>query len=413
MKKNQLNILMIDKDVNYLKKIKKILKENQYNVFTCTTSQYAIYIQRKIHPEIIITSLEPYGFLKNESLIHTLVDIQNPPLIILLIYQQEEDKLKQISQLQIFEILYFNERIEHLILTSLESAKKYIKEKNTLFEYLNEYKQSRKRQIEWYLWKEYHKTIFRTNFSKKLIDNIRNSLLQGLGINSIVSYIDLIDLRKKENNDELIIPNQYFIKLKHSVERLSLWLQNLEKLIQFMNLSFEMEKINVETMRNLIKELLEEIEEFRSIKNQNICIGEFYFNDIVIANKKALKLIFKEILINAFKYSPDNSRIDIISFNDKNKILIGFINDILEFKGGITGIPEEYENQVFEPFVRLNHHYDERFLHEDFSLGTGLSIVKLYLQYFQGQIYIKEIMDYSGEPKKRILCEISLNKADE
>ncbi len=413
MNKNQLKVLVIDKDVQFLKKIKKILKENHYYVYACTTSQFAIYVQRKIHPEIIITSLEPYGFLKNESLIHTLVDIQNPPLIIILLHQDEDNKFKQIPQTEIFEVLYFNEKVEHLILTSLESAKNYIKEKNTLFQYLNEYNQLRRKQIEWYLWKEYHKTLFRTNFSKKLIDNIRNSLLQGLGINSIVSYIDLIDLKKKELNDELIIPNQYFLKLKHSVERLSLWLQNLEKLIHYMNLSFELEKIDINTMKNIINELIIEVEEFRSIKNQKIYVGDLYFNDTVIANYKALKLIFKEILINAFKYSPENSTIDIILFNDKNKILIGFLNDILEFKGGITGIPVEYENHIFEPFVRLNHYYDERFLNEDFSLGTGLSIVKLYLQYFQGQIYLKEIMDYSNEPKKRILCELTLNKSNE
>lgn len=412
MNPNQLKILVVDRDVELLKNIKKILKTNNYNVFTCTTSQYAIYIQRKIHPEIIITSLEPHGFLKHESFIHTLVDTQHPPLIILLLHNGE-DKTKILSQFQIFDTLYLNDKIEHLIITTLESAKKYIKERNTLFQYLNEYNQLRRKQIEWYLWKEYHKTIFRTNFSKKLIENIRNSLLQGLGVNSIVSYVDLMDLRKKENDNDVIVPSQYFEKLKHSVDRLSLWLQNLERLLQYMNLSFEVEKIDINGMKVLIQEILQEVEEFRTIKNQRVCIGELHFNDTIIANYKALKLIFKEILINAFKYSPDNSTIDVIMFNDKNKILIGFLNDILEFKGGITGIPEEFENQIFEPFVRLNHHYDERFLHEDFSLGTGLSIIKLYLQYFQGQIFIKEIIDYSNEPKKRILCEITLKKSHE
>ncbi len=43
-----------------------------------------------------------------------------------------------------------------------------------------------------------HKTRFRAQLSKNLIENLRNRILQGMGINTLISYIELIDIKKKK-----------------------------------------------------------------------------------------------------------------------------------------------------------------------------------------------------------------------
>jgi len=323
---------------------------------------------------------------------------------------EQEQKNLNLNSVKIFEFIYLNEHFNEFIIPILESAKKYYVEKHTLEEYLKDYQKSWKKQIEWYLWKEYHKTRFRSDFSLKLLQNIRNSLLQGLGINSIISYVDLMDLKKIDQDNGFIIPKHYFVNLKKSVENLNLWILNLEKLLNYMNRSFPEEILDSQQVQKIISDTILQTEEFRMIKNQEIVVGNLKFMGKIRSNKEALSLIFKEILINAFKYSPEGTYIDIVVFDNPNSIIVAFLNDVLEFKGGITGIPEEYEYQIFEPFVRLNHHFDERFINEDFGLGTGLTLIKLYLQYFGGHIYLKEVMDYTREPKKRILCGVLLQK---
>ncbi|GIX41164.1 MAG: hypothetical protein KatS3mg129_0897 [Leptospiraceae bacterium] len=411
MKKQfNLNILIIHRDKNILKELKNVFKNNHYNVFTARKSEFALYLQKKINPEIVLTSLNPNGIIKKEALLKAITDVRDSPILILLEENDEEIKNINLLEYKIFETIKINKNIKETIIPIIESAKNYYIEKHNLFQYLQEYQQTWKKQIEWYLWKEYHKTIYRTNFSKKLIENIRNSLLQGLGLSSLISYVDLMDLKKIEQDDNILIPKTYFNHLKNNIEKLNLWIQNLENLLNYMNRSFEIEELDYMDFQKIIYPTILQIEEFRMIKKQEFYIGNLYFKGKVKANREALILILKEIFINAFKYSPEKSNIDLVIFDQNDKIIIAILNDILEFKGGITGIPEEYENQIFEPFVRLNHHFDERFLHEDFSLGTGLTIIKLYLQYFQGQIYLKEIMDYTREPKKRIMCGVILQK---
>jgi len=410
MEKRDLKIVVIHPQKEILKKIKSFLKAKGYKVYACREIQFALYLRNRLKPEIIITSLHPIGFFTNENCLKILADVEDPPILIVLLENEQEQKNLNLNSVKIFEFIYLNEHFNEFIIPILESAKKYYVEKHTLEEYLKDYQKSWKKQIEWYLWKEYHKTRFRSDFSLKLLQNIRNSLLQGLGINSIISYVDLMDLKKIDQENGFIIPKHYFVNLKKSAENLNLWILNLEKLLNYMNRSFPEEILDSHQVQKIIYDTILRTEEFRMIKNQEIVVGNLKFMGKIRSNKEALSLIFKEILINAFKYSPERTYIDIVVFDNPNSIIVAFLNDVLEFKGGITGIPEEYENQIFEPFVRLNHHFDERFINEDFSLGTGLTLIKLYLQYFGGSIYLKEVMDYTREPKKRILCGVLMQK---
>ncbi|MCS7205452.1 MAG: hypothetical protein NZ853_07130 [Leptospiraceae bacterium] len=412
MKKKGFKILLIHENFEQLREIKSFLKENKYKVYACTTSQFALLIQNKIHPEIIITSLKAKGLLKNKDLFYTLIDTNYTPIMILLVENEEEFRLTlELPKEKIFEILYLSNNIKEIMITTLEAAKRYIKEKNNLYKYLKEFEFQWAKQIEWYIWKEYHRTIYQTNFSKKLIENIRNSMLQGLGIGSLISYMELIEIKKKEvHNEEIAIPKHLYSKLKENVNKLEIWFKKLENIIHYFNKTFPIEKISCDQFQEILLQSIHELESFRKIKNQKFCIGNLYYQGEITSNHQALLVIFKEIFINALKYSPENSFIDIILIDNKENILFGVVNDILEFMGGISGIPEEYETQVFEPMMRLNHFYDERFLEEEFTLGIGLTIVKLYLKYFDGHIYLKEIIDHNRDSKKRILCGVTLVK---
>lgn len=406
-----LEVLVLHENISLLKKVKNYLKGMNYKVFAATTSQFALLIINKRKPQVIITNLRTKDFLKEKNLFYTLIDFSFTPLIILIITDEQDETLfRELPQDKIFDVIHLSESINETLLLVLESVKKYLKERYTLDKYLKEYEFRWTKQIEWLLWKEYHKTIYHTRFSKKMIENVRNSMLQGLGVGSFISYVELMDLKKKETEEGVLIPKNLFEKLKESSRKLDIWFQKLDNVIHYMDRTFPAEKISSDDFQRILQSTIEKIKPFQSIKNHTIQLGKIHYRDSIIANEEALEIILKEVLINAFKYSPENSTIDIIMIDNKSNVLLGIINDILEIQGGVSGLPEEFENQVFEPMFRINHFYDERFIGEDFTLGIGLSIVKLYLKYFDGNIYLKEIIDYNRDIKKRILCGITFTK---
>ncbi|MEM7183442.1 MAG: ATP-binding protein [Spirochaetota bacterium] len=113
----------------------------------------------------------------------------------------------------------------------------------------------------------------------------------------------------------------------------------------------------------------------------------------VVGNTDFLDLAFREVLVNACKYSPENSTINIYSYVRESYISILFMNSILQYTRGVSGVPMEMEHEVFEPFFRINNVYDERFLSEEFGLGLGLTIVRDGIHKLGGRIYLYEVND--------------------
>ncbi len=116
-----------------------------------------------------------------------------------------------------------------------------------------------------------------------------------------------------------------------------------------------------------------------------------------------MSTVLHELFTNALKSSPDNTDIYISIIESKRNILLIIQNEILEIKGGISGIPEKFEQKIFDPFFRLNHFFDERYFNEDLSLGVSLSLVKYYLQIFEANIFVKQL-------NHNIMCGILFKK---
>lgn len=88
---------------------------------------------------------------------------------------------------------------------------------------------------------------------------------------------------------------------------------------------------------------------------------------------KSMKPLVSEIVYNlidnAIKYNVENGSVEISISRDKNNIILS-VSDT-----GI-GIPEEYQERVFERFYRVDKSHSK----ETGGTGLGLSIVKHAVQ---------------------------------
>jgi signal transduction histidine kinase len=93
--------------------------------------------------------------------------------------------------------------------------------------------------------------------------------------------------------------------------------------------------------------------------------------------------IFINLLENAIKYSPENTRIDI-SLKEANGLLM------LEIKDEGIGIPETERSKVFHKFYRIGSEETRRTK----GTGLGLYIVKRFVQIYNGSITL-----HANEPR--------------
>ncbi|MBP9888476.1 MAG: sensor histidine kinase [Leptospiraceae bacterium] len=116
----------------------------------------------------------------------------------------------------------------------------------------------------------------------------------------------------------------------------------------------------------------------------------------------------------AYKYSPDNSNIFIMKGYSADGLSILIMNSISKVTRGVRGIPSEFENEIFEPFFRINKIYDERFFLEELGFGIGLSVIQKGITSLDGNVFVYEVNDHvtSLEPEKKIVSELILRHAE-
>ena len=102
--------------------------------------------------------------------------------------------------------------------------------------------------------------------------------------------------------------------------------------------------------------------------------GDLYLDQIL------LRHILNNLLLNAIKYSPSNSRVDLILKYQYDSL-------IFEVKDRGIGIPPEDLDHVFESFYRAKN------IDNISGTGLGLAIVKLCVELHQGTITVESAID--------------------
>jgi len=136
-----------------------------------------------------------------------------------------------------------------------------------------------------------------------------------------------------------------------------------------------------------------------------------------------IKKIMREMIINAVKYSPEGSNIDVYFNSQSRKLKDGFdiiVRNVAKESttqgldgAPVLGIPYEYSELVFDLLYTIDkypHELDE----EDWRNGTGLYIIREILKKESGGICVNNGVDYTKDhPVIVVTFYISLPYSDE
>ena len=93
-------------------------------------------------------------------------------------------------------------------------------------------------------------------------------------------------------------------------------------------------------------------------------------------DQSRLEGVLVNLLSNASKYSPDNSRIKLHAVEQNGSIL-------MEVTDEGTGIAAEDQNKIFQPYQRLSNNS-----HKTNGLGLGLTVAKQIVEAHGGRIWV-------------------------
>ena len=406
-------VLCVDPDQNVLEDLKLTLEANGFQTITSDNTGKAMEWLAHNPPALIITEII-FPDLEPEKIVRNFLKI-SPNSVIIIYTNQKERRVGSDRRLdKLFE--FINKPVSATVLIGhLKRAAIFGLKRIELKDFVEETRKRINQQLEWSIWEDNTSIKNKINYSESILESIRHAISQGNGIGSLISLTEMVIMDKKDaEENRYSVSSNIIDALQEPLDSVRQWMESMENLPHALNKKYIQENQDQRQITESVNKVVGELEDFRKIKNHTITVEPLEFIFPILAGKDVIEFALKELITNAFKFSPENSDILIRAHRSGNSYSILVINDIQPMEGSITGIPREFENKIFEPFFRLCNVNDDRYHKDTFGMGTGLTTILHAVFQTGGRLYIYESSDPAHANKdSRIVAEMIFPIASE
>lgn len=255
------------------------------------------------------------------------------------------------------------------------------------------------------------------NDSVNMVKRIRHNFSQSSGIEAVINLIDLIKETSPLQEDGTYHIDEGFMQpllqaayiSRKTIDAFNTFLQIVAK-------EDSGEKVNIKSFFTLLQKIMQQVQPIAAQSKKKIVVAENLHIDSnleIQMSEKMMSLVIKELVINSLKFSTEGDSIILIPYIGSGKYGFDIINKAKETKGGVIGIPEEYQDLVFEPFYRIAEDTDNAYIEHEITggLGLGLTLVRLIIKRYGGEIEALNMTDHrfdESAARTKVLVELKM-----
>lgn len=196
-------------------------------------------------------------------------------------------------------------------------------------------------------------------------------------INIIYSCIQLLDLKKKESNQELAEGYKKYDKtLKQNCNRMLRLINNLVDITKIDSGYLKLNFINCNIVE-LVEDITLSVVPYVENKKLSIIFDTMDEEIIIKCDPESIERVMLNLLSNAIKFTSKGGNIIVYIYSDEQYVNISVKDD------GI-GIADEYMEKVFERFIQG----DKTLKRQTEGSGIGLSLVKSIVEMHKGIVEV-------------------------
>ncbi len=388
-------ILIVDDDSITKDILKEIIKNDGFIPVLASNGREAMDLIKKEPFLIIITDIE-MPVMDGNELITLIREIDRDAIIIVLTSHSELELVIDIMKKGVYD--YIIKPIEQgEILMKIGRAYETACLRKTVKVRENEKVARLENQLNWLKWNE---QILRRDFDRidsTLFKSLHTSFNQGAGFGSILTLINIVSSTAVKEGKNYLIDAEVFDMIKYSSDLAFKTIDVFASINNIISNKFQFKTMSLEDLHELLNYTIIKLSKYKKMKNHTILISDkksFFSEKNVQIEPVYFEVAFTELLVNAFKFSKKNTIITVImEMVDKN-LELSVISDPEPGPGKIIGIPEEYQNLIFEPFFRMANNVYEDYQALDFGLGL-VTVNKIVLKH-NGTIKVYNAKDHSN-----------------
>lgn len=404
-------VLIVEDDPVVARIMEATLEKNQYACRVTSTVDAALQAFEEDSVPVVIVDLHlPEG--NGQDLIEKLNDHPSKPIILVHTVEKDAQQVVDTMKLGVYD---------YLIKPVNESDLQYRLEK--AFEVYELRKMQRdlekerevriRKQLSWNLWKE--TLIFRNadRFDQTLFSNLHTIVSQGKGFGMLVSMVRDLEMLGQRKEEGLLIPASLVELLRENAESSVQAIDRFQDINRALKSKTNLTPLSVNDLYDDVQEMMDSMQTTAKINGHTLVLsagGKEEDPRYVLLEQDLLFPAMRELLLNAMKFSRARSSILVLFKPLSETLEISVVSEPVSVDG-ITGIPEEMETAIFEPFFRIAKTVDERFGSMDY--GLGLTYADKVVRRHGGRISAFNVMDHmdldkGGQVRVTVQMELPL-----
>ncbi|MFW5807905.1 MAG: response regulator [Spirochaetota bacterium] len=403
-------ILIAEDDAPSAELLKIKLEEGGYAVTLCTNGIDALAAYREEHYPLVITDLAMPG-MSGHDLINEIKTINSDQVIIVTTMHSDSDIIIKTMKKGIYDYI-----VKPIQLDTLLPQVKRAFEADELYRTRRFVEHERmiklENQIEWIQWNKDIVNRDHDRVDKALFQSLHNSFNQGAGFGALLSLINLIADSIEKDDGNYVVPADIFELIRENAKIAEKTLNFFSDLSSVMTGSMQMETIQPRDLYGAINELIrtESMQKLITLRNHTVILSDYTDELDTLerqASMKYLTIAMEELILNALKFSPAGTTVAILMQETGGRLALSVLNTPQKNDYNTEGIPQEFQNVVFEPFFRL-----VKTVYEDYGTldyGLGLTLVDKIARKHNGRVDIGNVTDYTyvaKSPVQKVMVQI-------
>ncbi|MCB1199096.1 MAG: response regulator [Leptospiraceae bacterium] len=390
------SILLAEDDEITATIIIKYLEQRGYNVQWAMNGRIALEKFQKNPVSLVITDIY-MPEMDGTELIDLLQKSNRDPVLLVISGEQDVHVVLDIVRRGVYDYLVKPVNKDELAF-KVEKAFEISKIRETTRKVMHEREILHTQKVDWQSWKD--AVLKRTNekIDQNLFSNIKTSFSQSGGFGGLLSLVPLLSAQSLPEKDGYFISSELVKILQNQADTARRTFDQFDQISDIINSRFELKELSSADIYDALRKVYEDVFELSQIDSHPVQFAEPQFTRQTLGQNFAvhipyLKVAFRELLVNAFRYSKPKTHILVMMDHDDKNLHISVINTPNQNRFASLGVPDGYEKLVFEPFFRLHGTVDERY--STLDIGIGLTLVDRILRKMNGSIVVNNITDHS------------------
>lgn len=394
-------LMIVDNEPVGLEHTKKIMAELGYEYELIDTAQKALeQLEQQTYRVVLVDAdledMDVAEFNERVNRLYGMIciiisDDSNPERIITLLskYAAFDYILKPLDK--------------EIVKTSLEKAYAQYDYNQRISSFNENEKAFYTRMMEIFDWRRELQTSQVESLTGTMIRQMNKNLFEDSAFAMLFNTLNLFFTKAKFNNKKNtyeVTKNLYQL-IENNYKLANKMVNTIAESQKILTRTEKFQEVNsIAIFSEILTECNQELKQMAALKSQQLFLGQVPDTTRgrqIIMEKKAIKSVLKELVVNAMKYSSEKDVVIVLFFINNNHLEIKVLNPARANREGKSGIHGKDERMVFEPFYRLSPDVDDRYIDEEFGYGLGLTVVKKIVELHNANILLHTIDNHVNE----------------